>query len=92
MSLVIDGHLSHFLPHKTVDFCIITKCNLKTLEKRLKNKGYSSKKVRENLDCEIFDTSLNEATELGHKHIIPSDTSSESPSELAIKIREMTCP
>ena len=46
---------------------IITKSNLKTLEKRLKNKRYSKAKIRENLDCEIFDICLNEAKEFGHK-------------------------
>ena len=39
-NIIIDSHLSHHLPKKYVDLCIITKCNLKTLEKRLKNKGY----------------------------------------------------
>ena len=29
--LVIDSHLSHHLPKKYVDRCIITKCNLKEL-------------------------------------------------------------
>jgi len=65
--LVIDSHLSHYLPKKYVEFCIITKCNLKKLKKRLEKRGYSKLKVRENLDSEIFDICLNEAKELGHK-------------------------
>lgn len=65
--LVIDSHLSHYLPPKYVDLCIITKCDLKTLKKRLKKKGYSTEKIKENLDAEIFDVCLNEAKELGHK-------------------------
>jgi adenylate kinase len=66
-SLIIDSHLSHFVNPKLVDLCIITKCELKMLERRLKKKGYSKNKVRENLDCEIFDICLNEAQEIGHK-------------------------
>jgi len=73
-NLIIDSHLSHYLPKKYVDLCIITKCNLKVLEKRLKNKHYSKQKIRENLDCEIFDVCFNEAKESGHK-IIVVDTS-----------------
>jgi adenylate kinase len=65
--LVIDSHLSHYLPKKYVEFCIITKCNLKKLKKRLEKRGYSKSKVRENLDSEIFDICLNEAKEMGHK-------------------------
>ena len=65
--LIIDSHLSHYLPKKYVDLCIITKCSLKKLESRLKKRGYSKAKIRENLDSEIFDICLNEAKELGHK-------------------------
>ncbi len=65
--LVIDSHLSHYLPKEYVELCIITKCNLNKLKKRLEKRGYSKSKVRENLDSEIFDVCLNEAKELGHK-------------------------
>lgn len=64
--LIIDSHLSHYLPKKYVDRCIITKCNLKELEKRLQKRGYSKEKTRENLDAEIFDTCRIEALEKGH--------------------------
>src|SRR3989344_2139205 len=60
-TLIIDSHLSHYIPKKYVNLCIITKCDLKKLSKRLKKKKYSKAKVRENLDCEIFDICLNEA-------------------------------
>jgi adenylate kinase len=66
-NLVIDSHLSHYLPKKYIDLCVITKCNLKVLEKRLKKRKYSKEKIRENLDAEIFDVCLNEAREKKHK-------------------------
>ena len=65
--LVIDSHLSHYLPKKYVDLCVVTKCDLKVLKKRLEKRKYSKEKVRENLDVEIFDVCLNEAKEKGHK-------------------------
>jgi adenylate kinase len=66
--IVIDSHLSHYLSSKYVDLCVVTKCsNLKKLESRLKKRGYIKSKIRENLDCEIFDVCLNEAHELKHK-------------------------
>ncbi|MBD3310448.1 AAA family ATPase [Candidatus Woesearchaeota archaeon] len=64
--IVVDSHLSHYIPKKHVDLCIITKCSLDKLEKRLEKRGYPRKKIRENLDCEIFDVCLNEAKESGH--------------------------
>jgi len=66
-SFVFDSHLSHYIPKKYVDLCIITKCSLKTLQKRLVKRGYSKKKIQENLQSEIFDVCLNEAKEFGHK-------------------------
>jgi adenylate kinase len=65
--LVIDSLLSHYLPKKYADLCIITKCDLKTLKQRLEKRGYSKEKVRENMDAEIFDTCRIEALEKGHK-------------------------
>ncbi|NTV22758.1 MAG: AAA family ATPase [Nanoarchaeota archaeon] len=64
--MVIDSHLSHFLPPKYASKCIITKCSLPVLKKRLEERKYSKAKVRENLDAEIFDTCRVEALELGH--------------------------
>lgn len=68
--IIIDSHLSHYLPSKYVDLCIVTKCNLKTLKKRLKKKNYSKAKIRENLDCEIFDVCYNGALENKHKVLV----------------------
>jgi adenylate kinase len=66
-NLILDSHLTHYLPNKYVDLCYIAKCNLKILKKRLEKRRYSNKKIRENLDCEIFDICLNEAKENNHK-------------------------
>jgi adenylate kinase len=64
--LVIDSHLSHYFPKRYVDICIVTKCDLKVLKKRLEKRKYSKEKVRENLDSEIFDICLNDAKDQGH--------------------------
>ncbi len=67
---VIDSHLSHYLPKKFVDLCIVTKCDLKVLKKRLEKRGYNKEKIRENLNAEIFDVCLIEASEKKHKIMI----------------------
>jgi adenylate kinase len=65
-NLVIDSHLSHYLPAKYVDRCIITKCELKKLSQRLKKRGYPKAKIKDNLEAEIFDVCYEEAKALGH--------------------------
>ena len=65
--LVIDGHLSHYLPKKYVEKCIIMRCDISELKKRLEKRKYSKNKIRQNLDVEIFDLILEEAKEIGHK-------------------------
>jgi len=65
--LVIDSHLSHYLPKRYVELCYVIKCNIKKLKRRLIKRGYSKSKLRENLDAEIFDVCLTEAKERGHK-------------------------
>ncbi len=64
--LIIDGHLSHYLNKRDVDLCILVRCDLKELQKRLKKRGYSVKKIKENLECEAFDLCTVEALEQGH--------------------------
>lgn len=64
--LVIDSHMSHFVDPKSVDLCIVTKCGLKELERRLKRKGYHKAKIEDNIQAEIFDICYAEALERGH--------------------------
>ncbi len=71
---VIDSHLSHFLPKEYVDLCIVCKCELKELKKRLEKRVYSKDKIKENLDSEIFDICFVETKETGHK-VYSIDTS-----------------
>lgn len=66
-NMIIDGHLSHYLPRKYVDKVVIVKCELKKLKKRLEKRRYSKSKIRENLDAEIFDVCFEEAKKLKHK-------------------------
>ena len=73
--IIIDSHLAHYLNPKLVSRCIITKCNLKTLKRRLEKRGYSKKKVRENLDAEILDVCALEAFVNKQKKIEIVDTS-----------------
>ncbi len=65
-NLVIDSLLSHYLDPKYVDKCFVTKCNIKELRKRLKERKYSKEKIEENIEAEIMDVCYNEALKKGH--------------------------
>src|SRR3989338_2254200 len=89
--IIFDSHMSHYLPSKYSDLCIVTSCSLKILEQRLRRKGYGQAKVRENLDAEIFDTCLAEAQENGHK-VLKFDTTAAKNSDakaLAGRIKKL---
>ena len=79
---IIDSHLSHFLPKRSVELCVITKCGLKELKNRLEKRKYPKEKVRENLDSEIFDICLNEAKERGHNVFVINTTKGISKEEV----------
>lgn len=68
-NIIIDSHLSHLLPKKIIDLCIVVTCiNRKKLKQRLIERKYSEQKINDNLEAEIFEVCLTEAQE--KKHII----------------------
>ncbi len=84
--IIIDSHLSHYLPRKYVDFCIVAKCDIKELNKRLKKKKFNRNKITENLQAEIFGVCCNEAIERKHNIIIINTAKSFNISSLANKL------
>lgn len=87
--IIIDSHFSHYLPKKYVDLSIVTKCNLKELKNRLKEKKYSEDKIRENLDVEIFDVCLNEAEENGHRTLVVNTTKGINIEKISKKVDKL---
>ncbi len=65
--IIIDSHLSHFIK---ADICFVVKTDLKTLRKRLEARKYSEKKIRDNLEAEIFDVCYEEAKDLNKNVLI----------------------
>ena len=57
--VIVDGHLApHIIPNHLVTVAIILRRNPQQIEEELKNRGYSDKKVKENVRCEILDVCL----------------------------------
>ncbi len=84
--IIIDSHLSHYLPKKCIDFCIITKCGIEELNKRLKKKKFHKGKIQENLQAEIFDICYNEAVERKHNVIVVDTTKDFNINKIAGQI------
>ena len=84
--IIIDSHLSHHLPEHHVDLCIVTKCSLKVLSKRLKGKKFHKEKIEENLQAEIFNICHEEAKMLHHKILEIDTTKGFNIKDLAKKL------
>ncbi len=79
--LVIDGHLSHFLP---VDCLVVLRCAPEILKERLSARGYSDGKIFENVDWEIIGGAWNEVNDA--IPMIEFDSSSQSTVSIAKSI------
>ena len=84
-NIVIDSHMSHYIPNKYVDLCIVTKCKIPKLRERMKKRKYSDLKIKENIDAELFDVCFNEAYEFGHNLLIV-DTTNKKAKDLVKKL------
>ena len=84
--IIIDSHLSHYLPKKYADFCIVTKCGIQELNKRMKKKKFHKGKIQENIQAEIFDICYNEAVERKHNVIVVDTTKGFNINKIARQI------
>ncbi|GMF48638.1 unnamed protein product [Phytophthora fragariaefolia] len=60
---VVDFHTCDFFPERWFDLVIVLRVDNTTLFDRLHKRGYSEKKVAENVECEIMEVVLQEARE-----------------------------
>lgn len=82
---VVDYHGCDFFPERWFDIVFVLRTNNTILYKRLEQRGYSGKKLTDNVECEIMQTILEEAresykTEIVHE--LQSDTTEELENNL----------
>lgn len=59
---IFDSHIAHLIvDKKLLKICVVLRCSPYELMRRLKEKGYSDKKILENVQAEILDVIYNEA-------------------------------
>ncbi|KAI8908478.1 AAA domain-containing protein [Gorgonomyces haynaldii] len=74
---IVDHHGSDFFPERFFELVIVLTCDNTILYDRLKQRNYSEKKIRENLEAEIFGICQEEAKESYKPEIVkvfPSNT------------------
>lgn len=68
--IVLDFHSSAFIPEDWIDLVILLRCNNTLLYDRLKERGYSDKKISENVECEIMEVTSEEVRNSYNEEII----------------------
>ncbi|MBI2139333.1 AAA family ATPase [Candidatus Woesearchaeota archaeon] len=83
--IIFDSHMAQCLPRRSVDLCIVARCGLKELAQRMKQRKYHQEKIRENLECEIFEVCLGEA--LARKYaVVKVDTTKGIKSSIISRL------
>jgi RNA polymerase subunit RPABC4/transcription elongation factor Spt4 len=58
---IVDHHTCDFFPERWFDLVVVLQTDNSVLYERLEKRGYTEKKVRENVECEIFMVVAEEA-------------------------------
>jgi len=78
---IVEYHSCEFFPERWFDIVFVLRTDNSILDQRLESRGYTGKKLQENVQCEIFQTVLEEARE-SYKTEIVHELSSNSPSDV----------
>uniref|UniRef100_H2WC42 Adenylate kinase isoenzyme 6 homolog n=1 Tax=Caenorhabditis japonica TaxID=281687 RepID=H2WC42_CAEJA len=79
--VVVDYHGCDLFPERWFDIVVVLRCSTEKLFDRLQARGYSEFKIKENVECEIFGSLLEEAKE-SYKEEIVHELQSETPEEM----------
>lgn len=75
--VVVDYHSCDFFPERWFDLVLVLHTDNSILYDRLQARGYSEKKLTENIECEIMQVLQEEARESYREeivHVLPSNT------------------
>lgn len=84
-NVILEGHLTHLLP---VDKIIVLRASPRALQTRLKARGWSDRKIRENLEAEALDIILVEAMDVSDE-VYEIDTTDRDMAQVAAAVREI---
>eukprot|EP00002_Diphylleia_rotans_P023823 TRINITY_DN4693_c0_g2_i3.p1 TRINITY_DN4693_c0_g2~~TRINITY_DN4693_c0_g2_i3.p1 ORF type:complete len:183 (+),score=44.44 TRINITY_DN4693_c0_g2_i3:64-612(+) len=79
---VVDHHGCDFFPQRWFDLVVVLKSTTENLYDRLVKRGYTEKKVNENMECEIMQVVEEEARESYEEEVVVV-LDSNSPDDVA---------
>ena len=86
--VILDFHSSGFLPEALINFVVLLRCNNTELYDRLVARGYSEKKITENIDCEIMEVTAEEVRD-SYKEDIIMELKSEKIEDMEINLEKV---
>ena len=78
---IVDYHGCDFFPERWFDIIFVLRTDNNVLYERLDKRGYNPRKIQENIQCEIFQTILDEARD-SYKPEIVFELKSNTPDEM----------
>ena len=89
-TVIIDHQVTDFFPERWFDIIFVLRTDNTTLYDRIgeKGRGYSGKKLQDNIECEIFQTILDEAKENYPEEII-HELQSNNQDELQQNVKRI---
>ncbi|KAF2272297.1 P-loop containing nucleoside triphosphate hydrolase protein [Westerdykella ornata] len=67
---ILDWHACDLFPERWIDLVIVLRCDSTMLYDRLTARGYTGKKLEENMDAEIMQVLLDEAREAYREEVV----------------------
>ncbi|XP_063980372.1 adenylate kinase isoenzyme 6 [Diachasmimorpha longicaudata] len=85
---IVDYHGTDFFPERWFDIVFVLRTNNTILYDRLTERGYQGKKLEDNIDCEIFQTILEEAKS-SYKEEIVHELQSNTQEEIDVNVNRV---
>ncbi|PIK57325.1 putative adenylate kinase isoenzyme 6 [Apostichopus japonicus] len=86
---IVDYHSCEFFPERWFDFIYVLRAATATLYERLERRGYSGGSWTRNIQCEIFETILEEAKE-SYLPSIVIEMQSNTPQDMEQNMEKIT--
>ena len=83
---IVDHHGSDLFPERWFDLVVVLQCDNTVLYDRLEKRGYTVKKIQENVECEIMQVTLEEALD-SYKEEIVKPLQSNTPGDQETNIQ-----
>jgi len=83
--IILEFHSCDFFPERWFQLVVLLRCNNTELYDRLQARGYSEKKITENIECEILDV-LKDEVENSYQQDIVVELKSEKVDDMEANI------